>query len=225
MAGGPWMLTLYGCYRSRASRPLWLLHELGIPFIHVPVIQAYRLGDHFAENAPLNTASRAFREVNPQGEIPAFEEDGLILTESLAITQHIARCHGQDRGPVGLAEEGLVDQWGFFAATGLEGPGIDIYYTYADRNTETPEGRAVIAAATVRLRRPLDRLDAHVRGREWLMGQRFTVADIMVAECLRYGATHKPLLAGFAAVSDWLTRCHARPAFREMWGRRLAEPA
>ena len=37
------MLTLYGVYRSRASRPLWLLGETGTPFTHVPVIQAYRL--------------------------------------------------------------------------------------------------------------------------------------------------------------------------------------
>ena len=34
------MITLYGCYRSRASRPLWLLAETGTPFAHVPVIQA-----------------------------------------------------------------------------------------------------------------------------------------------------------------------------------------
>jgi glutathione S-transferase len=219
------MLTLYGCYRSRASRPLWLLHELDIPFIHVPVIQAYRLGDPLAQGAPLNTASRAFREINPQGEIPAFEEDGLILTESLAITFHIARAHGRDRGPVGLEEQGMAMQWGFFGATSLEEAGLAIYYTYADRETETPQGQAKLAAATERLHKPLARLDAHVAGREWLMGQRFTVADIMVAECLRYGAMHKPLLAGFPDARAWLDRCHATRSFRAMWERRLAEPA
>lgn len=219
------MLTIYGCYRSRASRPLWLLHEIDIPFIHVPVIQAYRLGDPLAADAPLNTASRAFREINPQGEIPAFEEDGLILTESLAITLHIARVHGRDRGPVGLDEQGLAAQWGFFAATGLEGPGLEIYFAYADRIADTPEGQRRIAAAAERLRKPLSRLEAHVRGREWLMGQRFTVADIMVAECLRYGAMHKALLAPYPDTQAWLNRCHATRSFRTMWEKRLAEPA
>lgn len=219
------MLTLYGCYRSRASRPLWLLHEIEIPFIHNPVIQAYRLADPLAPDAPLNTASRAFREINPQGEIPAFEEDGLILTESLAITLHIARAHGRDRGPVGLEENALAEQWGFFAASGLEGPGLDIYSTYANRETDTPAGQARIAAAMDRLAKPLARLDAHASRREWLMGQRFTVADILVAECLRYGAMHKPLLATVPDAKAWLDRCHATRSFRIMWERRLAEPA
>lgn len=218
------MLTLYGCYRSRASRPLWMLHEIEIPFIHVPVIQAYRLPDPLAPTAPLNTASRAFREINAQGEIPAFEEDGLILTESLAITLHIARAHGRDRGPVGLEENAMAEQWGFFAVTGFEDPGLEIYRTYANRDTETPSGKAVIEAAVERMRRPLARLDAHVSRREWLMGYRFTVADILVAECLRYGATHKPLLAAFPDAKAWLDRCHATRSFRAMWEKRLAEP-
>ena len=37
------MLTIYGVYRSRASRNIWLANELGIPFKHVPVMQLYRL--------------------------------------------------------------------------------------------------------------------------------------------------------------------------------------
>ena len=39
------MLTIYGVYRSRASRNIWLAHELGLPFKHVPVMQLYRLPD------------------------------------------------------------------------------------------------------------------------------------------------------------------------------------
>ena len=51
------MITLYGVYRSRASRPLWLLHELGLAFAHVPVMQAYRLKDARAADAPLSACS------------------------------------------------------------------------------------------------------------------------------------------------------------------------
>lgn len=45
------MITVYGCYRSRASRPLWLLDEIGMDFAHVPVVQAYRLADPAAADA------------------------------------------------------------------------------------------------------------------------------------------------------------------------------
>ena len=48
-------LTIYGCYRSRATRVVWLANELGLPFNHVPVIQAYRLPDPNAPGVPLHT--------------------------------------------------------------------------------------------------------------------------------------------------------------------------
>ena len=60
------MIALYGVFRSRASRPIWLLYELDLRFTHVPVIQAYRLPQASAANAPLNTASPEFVKVNPK---------------------------------------------------------------------------------------------------------------------------------------------------------------
>lgn len=194
-------------------------------FTHVPVIQSYRLPDPAAADAPFNTASPAFLAVNPQGQVPAMEEDGLVLTESLAICQHIARKHGGALAPQGLEEAALCDQWALFGATSLEGPGIDILYTFMDKLDDTPEGQATIAAGVEALQRPLRRLEAHLAGREWLLGGRFTVADVMVAECLRYGAFHKPLLTPFPATAAWLDRCQARPAWQKMWEARMAEPA
>jgi hypothetical protein len=55
------MLTIYGVYRSRASRNIWAAQELGLDFKHVPVIQVYRLADPMAKDAPLNTSIRTVR--------------------------------------------------------------------------------------------------------------------------------------------------------------------
>ena len=219
------MITLYGVYRSRASRPLWLLAETGTPFTHVPVIQSYRLADPKAADAPLHTASPGFLAVNPQGQIPALEEDGLVLTESLAITLHLARRHGGSIGPANDAESALMEQWALFAATGIETPALEILYLQADGGDKTPEGQAQIAVNAEKLRRPLARLQLHLATQEWLVGGRFTVADINTAECLRYAQGHPSLLGEFPAVKAWLERCQARPAFQAMWAARLAEPA
>lgn len=219
------MITLYGVYRSRASRPLWLLAETGTPFVHVPVIQAYRLPDPAAEGAPPHTASASFLAVNPQGQIPAYEEDGLILTESLAITLHIARRHGGSLGPADDAENALMEQWALFAATGVEAPALEILYTQAAGGDKTAEGQAAIAVNAEKLRRPLARLQGHLAAHDWLVGDRFTVADINTSECLRYAQGHPTLLAEFPAVKAWLDRCQARPAFQAMWAARMAEPA
>ena len=219
------MLTLYGVHRSRASRPIWLLHEIGIAFTHVPVIQSTRLPDAQAADAPFNTASPAFLKVNPLGQVPALDEDGLVLTESLAICLHLARCHGGALAPQGDHETALAENWALFGATSLEGPGLDILFTYANGLADTPEGAAKIATGVAALDRPMARLEAHLGGGNWLMGDRFTVADVRVAECLRYGATHKPLMDAHPLTAAWLSRCQSRPAFQTMMTARLAEPA
>lgn len=218
------MITLYGVYRSRASRPLWLLAEAGTPFTHVPVIQSYRLADAAAADAPLNTASPAFLAINPQGQIPALVEGDLILTESLAITLHLARKHGGALGPANDAEAALMEQWALFAATAVEAPALEILYTQAAGGDKTPEGQAAIAVNAEKLRRPLRRLQGHLATQDWLVADRFTVADLNTAECLRYAQSHPTLLAEFPTVKTWLERCQARPAFQTMWAARMAEP-
>lgn len=219
------MLTLYGVYRSRASRPLWLLGEIGMPFRHVPVIQAYRLAEPLAAGAPLNTAQAEFLAVNPQGLIPAMEDDGLVMTESMAITNYIARRHGGDLGPANLREEAMLLQWALVGATGIEGPGYEIFAPINEGRAEVPEARAKMDAAARQLRRPFAGLEAALQGSGWLVGGRFTAADIMVAECVRYAQGHPTLMAEFPAVATWLARCHSRPSFKTLWAARLAEPA
>ncbi|WP_045391322.1 glutathione S-transferase family protein [Falsirhodobacter sp. alg1] len=219
------MLTIYGVYRSRATRPLWLLGEIGMDFHHVPVIQSYRLDDPLQADAAFNTASEEFLTLNPMGQIPVMEDDGLILTESLGITQHIARKYGGPLGPQTPQEQALIEQWSLFAATGLEAAGLEILYTIRQGRQDTPEGQATIAAATEKLRRPLARLDKYTAAHQWLVGERFTVADLNVAECLRYAQSHSALIAQYPALDSWLKRCQARPAHGAMMAKVAQEPA
>ena len=217
------MVTIYGVLRSRATRPYWLLREAGVPFHHVPVIQAYRLDDPAAEGAPFNTASPAFTALNPQAQIPVMVDGDLVLTESMAIALYLARRYGGALGPQTPAEEGEAMQWAFAAISAVEGPALDILYPCQFGTAGTEEGAAQIAAATDALARPCARIEAHLQGRDWLMGGRFTVADICLAECLRYAQPHPPALAPYPAIRDWLARCQARPAFAAMMVERNAE--
>jgi glutathione S-transferase len=219
------MITLYGVARSRATRPLWMLNEIGCEFTHVPVIQSYRLPDHTAPDAPMNTASPAYLAVNPIGQVPALDDDGLVLTESLAICLHLARRHGGALGPADWREDAEMMNWALFAASAIEGTAIRILYTFMDGAQDTDAGRATIAEAAETLQRPIARLEAHLAGRDWMVGGRFTVADLMLAECLRYGTMHKPLLDAAPRVAAWLARCQARDGYKKMMAARLAEPA
>ncbi|MDO8884213.1 MAG: glutathione S-transferase family protein [Pseudotabrizicola sp.] len=217
------MLTIYGVYRSRAIRPLWVLEECGAPFTHVPVIQAYRLTGTSTPGAPLNTAMPDYLAVNPLGQVPAMRDGALLLSESLAICLHIARKYGGTLGPASDDEASVMEQWALFAATAVEPAAIEILYTGRDGQADTPTGQGIIRLAAEKLKRPLARLESHLATSDWLMN-RFTVADIMVAECLRYGQSYGPLLSDFPKTARWLSAAQSRPAFNTVWSKRAAEP-
>ncbi|CAD7028299.1 glutathione S-transferase family protein [Pseudorhizobium endolithicum] len=219
------MLTIYGVYRSRATRPLWLIEELGLPHRHEPVIQAYRLPEPSAADAPFNTRSPEFLAINPMGSIPSMDDDGFVLHESLAITLYLAKKYGGDLGPKDLAEDAQMVQWALFSATSIETPALDIQKAIGDGLSETTEGKAKITASAGDLERPFDVLEAHLTAHSHILGDRFTAADIIVAEIVRYAQGHAPLFASRPALKAWLEACQARPAFKVMWEKRLREPA
>lgn len=218
------MLTIYGVARSRATRNIWLLKEIGKDFAQVPVIQAYRLKDAGAAGGPMNTLSPEFLAISPAGAVPVMKDGDLVLSESLAINLYIARTYGGAFGPATPAEDALMQQWSFYAATAIEPHSIGIYQANSEHGVGTPAARAKIDRIVTTLRRPLAVLDAALSASPWLVGGRFTVADINVAEILRYAQAEAGLVEAFPAVDRWIRTCQARPAFKAMWAQRIAEP-
>ncbi|CAN1553586.1 Gst Glutathione S-transferase [Rhabdaerophilaceae bacterium] len=218
------MITIYGVYRSRATRNIWLLNELGVPFEHVPVIQANRVADPLAADAPLNTRSPAFLAVNPNGRVPALKDGDLVLCESLAMNLYIARKHGGPLAPATLAEDGECAMWTLWAATEAEPHAILVLYHRVMKQGD--ERKPELADAAVEaLRAPFRVLDAALAKTGFLVGGRFTVADINVAEVVRYAGAAPELFVDAPHVKAWLAACHARPAFTAMMEKRNAEPA
>jgi glutathione S-transferase len=206
-------LKIYGVLRSRATRPVWTAMEMGLEFERIPVIQAYRLKDPAAPDAPLNTASPSFRAINPNGLIPSIEDDGFILHESLAISLYLARKHGGPLAPADAREEGLAAMWSLWGM-GIE---ADCLAIVQKRDPEAAAGR---------LRAPFGVLDAALKQEGGhLVGGRFTVADINLAEVIRYAQPATALFEENQAVQAWITACQSRPAFRAMMKEREAEPA
>jgi len=206
------MLTIYGVYRSRASRNLWLAHELGIPFKHVPVMQLYRLKEPIPAGV-VHTKSPSFLKVNPNGHIPSIDDDGLVLHESLAINLYLAKKHGGPLAPATVAEDGEIGMWSLWAATEVEPHSLSI--------VQNGPSEAAIGA----LRGPFAVLDRALAETGWLVGGRFTVADINVAEVVRYAQSASALFDAAPNVKRWLAACQSRPAFKKMWEIREKEPA
>jgi glutathione S-transferase len=217
------MLKIYGVHQSRASRIYWMARELGLDFESVPVIQARRLADPDAPDAPLHTRSPDFLAINPNGHIPTIDDDGLVLWESVAINLYLARKHGGPLSGQTVAEEGQIANWSIWAVNEIEPHSVRIVLTYDNRLETTPGGRDTLAVSTRLLRRPFEILDRHLATQDYLVGNRFTVADLNTAEICRYAMTETTLTGANPHVVAWYERCHDRPAFRAMWAARAAE--
>ncbi len=214
-------LKLYGVLRSRITRPVWLAKELGLSYELIPVIQVYRLPDPNAPGAPLHTSSPAFLKINPAGQVPTMDDDGFVLHESLAISLYLARKHGGPIAPKDMQEEARMVQWSLWAATSAEPKTIQILYNSG------PTGDAALRQEAIDgLHRHFAALDTSLAaGGGYLVGGRFTVADINVAEIIRYAQPAAALIDAYPNVKSWLATCQSRPAFKQTMVERDLEPA
>ena len=111
-------------------------------------------------------------------------------------------------------------QWGLYGATAIEADALVILYAMGEGRADAAE----VTAVRARLARPLAALQAHLVAEGHMVGRRLTVADINMAEMVRYAAAAPGLVDDYPAVKGWLARLHERAAFKAMWAMRLAEP-
>lgn len=218
------MLTIYGVYRSRSARVYWMAEELGIEFKSVPVLQANRLADPLSSDAPVNTLSPEFLALNPMALIPCIKDGDLVMNESLAINLYLARKYGGDLGGKTVEEDGFMVMWTIWAVSELDGNTGKIVSTYDNGRENTEAGRAVIDVACRTMKRPLSVLEKHLDGKDWIVGGRFTVVDLNLAEVLRYAQSETALFEAHPNIDAWIKRCQSRPAYLEMQRKRSLEP-
>lgn len=206
-------LKIYGIAASRASRPLWVAHELGLDYDHVPV--PYEGG---ATHTP------EFLAINPNGHIPAVDDNGVLVWESMACTLYLAErfkaADGSSLAAQNAAELADILRWTFWSVTECEKDALTVLmHTVA----MPPDKRKPQLAeeATRRLVAPLQVLEQHLRGTgseplAYLAGERFTVADIAVASILAWVRSARDLLAAYPCTVAWLERCLKRPAQQQV---------
>jgi glutathione S-transferase len=193
-------VTIYGVAASRTMRPLWAALELGIDFKHEPVA--------FGE---AGSRKPEFRSVNPNGKIPALRDGDLLLFESMAIDWYLVRKYDDGKGlaPRTPEEEALILQWTFWSMSELEKQIIEWAFNAFVWPAEKRSPK-VAEAAMASIQAPLQVLDQALAGKDWLVGERFTLADLNVAavcyRLLQADLSHVP------RVQEWLRRCLERPA-------------
>jgi len=199
-------LKIYGTPGSRTVRVLWMAEELGLDFENIPV--------HFAGEAQ----KPEFLAINPNGRIPVIDDDGLIVWESMAINLYLARKHGGDLAPKDLGEEAGALQWSFWAITECEKALLDALVL--GLGLFGVEKNPIKAQSNVKhLERPFGVLEGLLAERPWLLGDRFTVADLNVAGVLVWVRMAGLDISRWPVLERWLDRCLARPVAARLFAR------
>ena len=191
------MLRIHGGARSRALRTLWMIGELGLPYDHNDLLP----------RSP-GTRSPAYLALNPNGRVPTIEDDGFVLSESMAINLYLAKKHRSVLYPTDPREEALCWQWSLWETDRLDRQIVN----YANHSAALPEAerKPDIAAAWAEMVPALDVLDGALARSGWLVGSAFSIADLNVAAALYRGLSMD--LSRWPRVTAWLAACWDRPA-------------
>lgn len=194
-------MKLYGYRNGRTLRALWALEEVGAPYEYVEVDIMRGQG-----------REPWFLKINPGGKVPVLDDEGTIITESAAICMHLAERYPDSKlfPPAGTLDRTACYKWISFILTELDAP----LWTIAKHRFGLPKERRVpvvietvewefgVAAKTFAI---------GLGHRPYLIGDSFTVADILAGHTLLWAKSAR-LALGNNALEVYLQNLLARDA-------------
>lgn len=194
------MYKVYGSAATRAFRVIWMMEELGQPFELIPC-------------APGSPEARA---LNPSGKVPFLEAEGEIIADSAAILTFLADRHGALTHAPGSLARAQQDSLTHRILDEFDA----VLWTAARHSFVLPKERRV-PEVKPSLKWEFERNSkalAAQMGEGWLMGETFTIADLLLAHCLEWAGAAKFDITE-PKLRDFYARATARPAHKAALGR------
>ena len=196
------MIEIHHVPGTRGIRPIWVCEELELPYRVVPV-------DFSAEYR----ASPEWRQMNPVGKVPVMTDGDLRIFESGAMVQYLLDRYGEGRlqPPAGSEAHARYLQWSWFAEATFARPLGEIV-NHRRAFPEAEQSEAVVAEMQSRAWLCVDALAGALDPGPYLLGERFTGADIMMGYTLMLVGRLAPGELP-APAADYYARLEARPGF------------
>lgn len=191
------MYTLIGSPQTRAFRVLWCLEELGAHYEIVPAMPA-------TDDA---------KKYNPSGKVPALLVDDEVIIDSVAICQFLADRHGELTYPAGSIERAKMDSWIHFAADEVD----HACWVWAKHDWIYPDplkAENVKEACVYEFARAMTTLEARLGDNDYVMGDKFTIPDIIFGQCAGWGENMCKFELPGGKVGAYFERLRARPALQ-----------
>jgi len=193
------MIVVHHLNESRSQRILWLLEELNLP---------YEVR-HYQRDARTRLAPPELAAVHALGKSPVVEDGELQLIESGAIVDYLIRHYGGGRlqpAPDSRDYE-LYNQWLHYAEGSAMLPLL--LKLYVSRLGDA--GAPLAPRIDSELQNHLGYVDRALQGRDWLVGQDLSGADVQMSFV---GEAARGLRADHPALDAWVRRFQQRPAYR-----------
>jgi glutathione S-transferase len=190
------MMQLYWAPRSRSFTGLWLMEETGQPYERV--LTDISTG---AQKTP------AYLAINPMGKVPALRDGDATMAEAAAICAYVAERYPQASlaPPPGDPLRAKYLQWLFFAPSCIE-PAMVQVATKIEMNP--------VAAGWGDVQRVYDVLDAALARGPWILGEKFSAADIVIGTGLNFAVRQFKMVPSRPSFDAYIARCAERPAFQ-----------
>jgi glutathione S-transferase len=209
-------MKLFEFAPTRSIRARWTLQELGIDFEAVTV--NLLAGEHRRPD---------FLKINPAGKVPTLVDGDLVLTESVAIALYLGdKYPAKGLAPADPEQRAQLNRWLLFTVTELEQP----LWRITRHTTLYPEGRRLpgdVALAREEFAAMASVMDAHLRGKPFVITNSATIADFVLAYTLDW-AGEVDLLDEFPQLQAYMERMysrpHAPPRIAEAFARIRVEP-
>jgi len=193
------MIVVHHLNESRSQRILWLLEELALD---------YQIRHH-ARDATTRLAPPELKAVHALGKSPVLEDDGLTMIESGAIVDYLIRRYagGRLQPAQSTRDYEVYNQWLHYAEGSAMLPLL--LKLYVSRLGEA--GAPLAPRIDSELKNHLGYVDRSLQGRDWLVGDELSGADIQMSFV---GEAARGLRAGYPAMDAWVRRFQQRPAYR-----------
>jgi glutathione S-transferase len=190
------MMKLFWAPQTRSSRALWMLEEAGIPYERVLV--DIRKGEQ---------AQPSFRAVNPMMKVPALSDGAAMVAECAAICAYVAERVPEARlaPPLGDPARGRYLHWLFFSSGCMEAAFTQKFLKFELSSSMAGWGS---------FERVMDVLTEALEARPWILGEKFSAADVMLGSDLNFGINLLKVVEPRPAFTAYVARCAARPAFQ-----------
>jgi glutathione S-transferase len=198
------MLEIYGSPKSSARRCYWCLEEAGVKYRAHAV--DFRAKEH---------KSPQYLKMNPNGKVPTLVDGDLVLWESMAINFYIGDAYKQDLIGHTTRERAPIRQWSFWAISELQPALIEAFIELEFVPVEKRDADK-ITKALEKTRPRLELLESIFENTNYLVANRFTLADLNVASVVEINQHINNDLSGFSRLSRWLATVQERPAYQRL---------